>query len=280
MPRDVYAPFVVPPWAWYRDDLRSAVSGRDIGGVLRAVQKYTGASQGRLASATGLLQGRISELLRGTRVVSALEVFERLADGLDMPDDSRMALGLAPRRRAGLRHEQNLPDEVVGSYPSQDHALAHIRAATRRAPTVDVLAVRGLGIFGMTDSVLRRSLASGCMLRVLLLHPESDAAAVRARELGEERDSFVASVHLATARLRELRAARADLTVECYYYMTLPTWRIIAPEPTMFLSSFGPDTEGHRSAMYRLTATVRGGTLCSGFRRFLDDQRRIADRVM
>ncbi|WP_433179354.1 XRE family transcriptional regulator [Actinoallomurus sp. CA-150999] len=45
-----------------------------------------------------MTQGKVSEYMKqGGRQVLALEVFERIADGLDMPDDPRMTLGLAPR---------------------------------------------------------------------------------------------------------------------------------------------------------------------------------------
>ena len=37
--------------------------------------------------------------MRGTALVEALEMFERIADGLAMPDRARIALGLAPRAR-------------------------------------------------------------------------------------------------------------------------------------------------------------------------------------
>jgi hypothetical protein len=67
-------------------------------------QQYAGASQHRIATATGILQGRVSEILKGNRQETALEVFERNADGLNMPDDARVTLGLAPKhgpRRRG-----------------------------------------------------------------------------------------------------------------------------------------------------------------------------------
>ncbi|HEU5473847.1 MAG TPA: hypothetical protein VFV67_24645 [Actinophytocola sp.] len=94
----------LPQWAWQRPDMRSALRQRDVGALLRGVQQYTGASQGRIAVAVGMLQGRVSEIVRGMRTVTALESFERIAAGLDMPDDARMLLGLAPVHPAGLDH--------------------------------------------------------------------------------------------------------------------------------------------------------------------------------
>ena len=45
-----------------------------------------------------MTQGKVSEYMkRGGRQALSLEVFERIADGLKMSDNARMALGLAPR---------------------------------------------------------------------------------------------------------------------------------------------------------------------------------------
>src|SRR5205823_11213956 len=124
------------------------------------VQRYSGASQGRIAAATGLLQGRVSEIIHRTRTVTTLELFERIAHGLGMPDDARMLLGLAPCHPAGLDHlGASGRAEILAVYPSQSNARAEIERRAGLATKIDVLAVRGLGILGMNDSLLpgRRS---------------------------------------------------------------------------------------------------------------------------
>lgn len=63
--RTTTAPLDVPDWAWRRPEVRVALHDRDMGALLRSVQQYTGASQSRLAVAIGMLQGRVSEILRG-----------------------------------------------------------------------------------------------------------------------------------------------------------------------------------------------------------------------
>jgi transcriptional regulator with XRE-family HTH domain len=73
-----------------------ALADRDMGRVFRLVRQYAGASQTRLAIACGMTQGKISDIMRDVQRVAALDVFERIADGLNMPDDARIALGLAP----------------------------------------------------------------------------------------------------------------------------------------------------------------------------------------
>lgn len=146
--------------------------------VFRAAKQYAGASQSRIAVATGLLQGRVSEIMRGARIVSTLDLFERIAGGLDMPDDARMLLGLAPQHPAGLDHlSVSGRAEVIAVYPSQSAALTEIHGLATSAHDIDVLAVRGLGILGLNDSLLRTSVqANAPAVRVLLLDPDSEAA--------------------------------------------------------------------------------------------------------
>jgi hypothetical protein len=82
---------------WERADVTEALGGRDIGRLFCLLAKRAGASQTRLAIACELAQPKVSAYMRGTARVEALEVFERIANGLAMPDPARMALGLAPK---------------------------------------------------------------------------------------------------------------------------------------------------------------------------------------
>ncbi|MEU8266368.1 helix-turn-helix domain-containing protein [Sphaerisporangium sp. NPDC049002] len=74
----------------------AALRVRDIGHVFRLVRQYAGMSQTAIGSATGLSQGKVSEIMKGGVQVTRLDVFERIAGGLGMPDAARTALGLAP----------------------------------------------------------------------------------------------------------------------------------------------------------------------------------------
>ncbi|MGB6162129.1 MAG: hypothetical protein WCF33_12295 [Pseudonocardiaceae bacterium] len=73
---------VVPDWAWKRPEVRQDLRERNVATLLRAAQQYSGASQGRIAVATGLLQGRVSEIIHRARTVTTLELFKRIAHGL------------------------------------------------------------------------------------------------------------------------------------------------------------------------------------------------------
>jgi len=106
-------PIRIPDHVWHSAPARAALRARDVGAILRLIQQHTGASQHHLATVTGIPQGRLSEIMNGRRTVTALDVFERIADGLRMPDHARVTMGLAPR------HWQPSPKGSQGSRETQ-----------------------------------------------------------------------------------------------------------------------------------------------------------------
>lgn len=268
------APIELPEWAWERAEVRHALRGRNIGAVFRYVQQYAGASQSRIATATGMTQARVNEIINSRREVSRLDVYERIADGLNMPDDARHLLGLAAsreKRSGGAAFDLAAFPEVVRVYASQSSAREEMQQQVRAARVLDVLAVRGLGLIGLNDSLLRACLprehgGHGLRVRVLLLDPDSSSLAQRAAEIGESTESLAGGVHLAEARLREL-AESCDIQV--YRYGMLPTWRIIRTDSTMFVGAFDAGWEGHESATYKVMETPHG-PLYRGFRRMFE----------
>src|ERR1022692_702512 len=91
-----FGPVAVPPDFWARPDVRGALASRDIGGLFRLVCQWTGASQMRVGTATGFAQGRVSDIVNDKYHVATVPVFTRIADGLNMPADARILMGLAP----------------------------------------------------------------------------------------------------------------------------------------------------------------------------------------
>ncbi|MFG2678301.1 helix-turn-helix domain-containing protein [Streptomyces sp. NPDC048392] len=260
--------------AWERAEMRQALRARDIGAVFRQVQQFAGASQARIATAAGMTQARVNEIINGRREVSRLDVYERIADGLRMPDDARHLLGLAAsreKRSGGAAFDLAAFPEVVRVYAAQNSASAEIQQQAREAQELDVLAVRGLGLIGLNDSLLRACLprdegGRGLRVRVALLDPDSSALARRAAEIGESSESLASGVRLAEARLREL-AGTCDIGV--WRYRMLPTWRVIRTDATMFVGAFDAGWEGHESATYKVMETPHG-PLFRGFRRMFD----------
>jgi transcriptional regulator with XRE-family HTH domain len=79
--------------------MAEALARRDMGAVVRLFRKWTGASQTDVGALVGLPQPHVSDLERGRRQVTALEVFERFANGLGIPP---RLLGLGAREPDGL----------------------------------------------------------------------------------------------------------------------------------------------------------------------------------
>ncbi|MET8506301.1 XRE family transcriptional regulator [Streptomyces sp. NPDC004787] len=256
-----------------RAEVRQALRARNIGAVFRYVQQYSGASQARIASAVDLSQGRVNEIINGRQEAKDLEVYERIADGLPMPDDARHLLGLVAsreKRADGAAFDLAAFPEVVRVYSSQAAARDEIRQHAAAAEELDVLAVRSLGLIGLNDSLLREYClpreqgGRGLRVRVLLLDPELPATARRAAEIGESAESLASGIRLAEARLRDL-----DGDVQVYRYRQLPTWRIIRLDGTMFTGAFDAGWEGHESATYKVMETPHG-PLFRGFQRMFE----------
>ncbi|MGW3730135.1 helix-turn-helix domain-containing protein [Streptomyces sp. NPDC000851] len=264
----------LPDRAWERAEVRQALRARDMGAVFRYVQQYAGASQARIATAAGMTQARVNEIINRRREVSKLDVYERIADGLHMPDDARHLLGLAAsreRRSGGAAFDLTAFPEVVRVYATQHSAAQEIQQLAREAQELDVLAVRGLGLIGLNDSLLRACLpreqgGKGLRVRVALLDPDSHALAQRAAEIGESAESLAGGVQLAEARLREL-VGTCDIAV--WRYRMLPTWRLIRTDSALFVGAFDAGWEGHESATYKVMETPHG-PLFRGFRRMFE----------
>ncbi len=103
----------IPDSLWRRAEMIEALRKRDIGQVFGLVRQYAGASQTRLAIAYGMTQGKVSRIMAGKQLVMKLEVFERIADGLNMPDHACAALGVAPHTSPVTAHP--VPLEHPGS---------------------------------------------------------------------------------------------------------------------------------------------------------------------
>jgi transcriptional regulator with XRE-family HTH domain len=89
---------VIPNSFWQRTDTIAALRNRHIGEFFRLLRQYAGASQTQIGTACWMTQGKVSEIMRDMQKVETLAVFERIANGLEMPDAARMILGLAPQQ--------------------------------------------------------------------------------------------------------------------------------------------------------------------------------------
>ncbi|WP_067478636.1 helix-turn-helix domain-containing protein [Nocardia amamiensis] len=167
--------------------------------------------------------------------------------------------------------------EVSAIYPCQAEAAKELRDLAKGAGAVDVMAVRGLGILGLNDSLLRKVIPAGARLRVLLLDPDSAAVARRAEEIGESTESLAAGIRLAITRIKELAVESGS--VEVYTYDRIPLWRIIRIDDVVFVSAFTVRHEGHAAPMHRIEPT-RGSALHHALVGTLEQAVSHADRVV
>ncbi|HET9895193.1 MAG TPA: XRE family transcriptional regulator [Streptosporangiaceae bacterium] len=122
MPKSANDLIDIPATLWQRPAMIDALRRRDIGRVFELVGQYTGASQTRIGIATVFSQPKVSAIIHGVQHVEELAVFERIADGLKMPDSARMALGLAPIELTDSQSSALIPsrdDASPTSAPSQ-----------------------------------------------------------------------------------------------------------------------------------------------------------------
>ena len=142
MRASAFDPPSIPPAFWERPDVCQALRKRDMGTLFTLIRQDTGLSQTRIGTAVGLGQGRISEVVNGSRGIRHAHVFERIADGLDMPDHARIMLGLPPRqiRASAPRAAPRQPGPArtpscSGRSPRPAASTARSSASCRAKPT-------------------------------------------------------------------------------------------------------------------------------------------------
>ncbi len=126
-----FEPIKIPTEVWDREDSREILKNRDVAGLFKLAAKYAGASQVDIGAATGLSQGRVSRISHNQSHITELDVYERIATGLGLPDHARMVFGLAPLDTASPTgnygdHHQEQSEELT----------ARIEAAAAIDPTM------------------------------------------------------------------------------------------------------------------------------------------------
>jgi hypothetical protein len=124
--RRTFDPAAVPLGFWRRDDVHLALARREVGRLFGIyLGAFTGCTQTQLALLTQHDRSDISNFVRGTRRprVTDIDVLGRIADGLAMPDEARVLLGLAPAdvtlsaiRSGATRPEADRPATITGWY--------------------------------------------------------------------------------------------------------------------------------------------------------------------
>jgi tetratricopeptide (TPR) repeat protein len=115
MPTSGHDPLSIEPSFWQRHDVTDALEAQDIAKLYRLLRRYGGFSQTRIGTAVGMTQSTISQIITRNKPVTTLAVLQRIADGLDMPDECRMRLGLAPKEADAMRRRTALGLGMLGA---------------------------------------------------------------------------------------------------------------------------------------------------------------------
>jgi hypothetical protein len=83
-----------------RQSTLAVLQRQELGTFIDILNKH-GVTQGQIGVMVGIPQGRVSDYKRGAHKALASVTFKRFADGLDLPEPARQALGVAPRRSDG-----------------------------------------------------------------------------------------------------------------------------------------------------------------------------------
>lgn len=102
MPKQAPEPIDIPDHAWTSPVTVAACQARDANTLFRLAHRH-GVNNERLSYWTGIDPGEISRRLnnKNNSPVQTLDRWERIADGLGMPDQARVTLGIAPHGPSG-----------------------------------------------------------------------------------------------------------------------------------------------------------------------------------
>src|SRR5450755_644270 len=161
----------IPDSFWQREDTTTALRSHNMGQFFALLHQYTGASQTQIGIACVFSQGTVSDIIRGVQKVEKFDVFERIADGLAMPDPARITLGLAPRAPSRPTSAQVSARPI----PPRDN-----RPALGETDVSHLLSLES-GDRQEEDPVRRRTfvgLTGASLLDAMLAEPEGPASAV------------------------------------------------------------------------------------------------------
>jgi transcriptional regulator with XRE-family HTH domain len=207
----------IPDSLWQRPETTAALRNRDIGRFFALLRQYAGASQTQIAIACGLTQGKVSDIMRAVQQVEKLDVFERIAGGLALPDPARVCLGLAPRTALSASQTPAIASRDITAALEQSpgsalldlkHAATQEDDPVRRRAFVGLTGATVLGT--MLDAIPRPSTAvdAESLAQVLTGHPSDFVSA-------ESPPSIAALTAEATAARRHYQACRySELTSE------------------------------------------------------------------
>ena len=135
---------------------------------------------------------------------------------------------------------------LVAVYTNQAECIARVTSLLETAKNVNILNVRGLGLFALSDSIMRSVLVrrrTQVAVRVLVLDPTSPFVKVRATEVGGDSGLLRNGIQLGMSVIEEMRTSGLNIALRCYSRQ--PVWRFLMIDDRIFMSAFVPSIEGH-----------------------------------
>lgn len=178
---DAFTPLELPAELWQRPDTRDALTRRDIGFLFGLARKYAGASQTRIANVCGMSQPEVSKISSGQRNPSAPHVLHRIADGLAMPDEARVLLGLksVATLTPGFLTQTALPVQAEPTVPEPDPDHTALLVRMEGALSIDTTAVELLRSHTHSLRLLDRTFGAPAVLGQMRLHISTVEDALR-----------------------------------------------------------------------------------------------------
>ncbi|MGW6278743.1 hypothetical protein [Kribbella sp. NPDC055071] len=170
--RRVFDPGAVPVSFWRQSAVQVALARRDVAEVFRRyLAEFAECTQTQLALLTEHDRSDVSNWIRGTRhgQVSDINVLTRIAEGLQMPDDARMLMGLAPADAlvSSIRDEREL---ARGTSPLAESTRIRVDGSDSSSTRIAICGSRSGGSNPAVIDVAVRSLARLVMVRRLLVN--------------------------------------------------------------------------------------------------------------
>ena len=196
----------LPPHLLARPDFVAACSRRDIGVVFNLAKLHAGFYPARIGRLTGLTTSRVSEHMSTQRIMSNMQVIERVADGLRIPGH---LLGLARRTWEVDQPWDDVPERTLGM-----ETWEILDTLTRSTVSTEVLLHLEAAVIGTATRypssapgqllpTMARQLAK---VHQLLDHPQAVSARRRCVELLTVLSGLMGLAHMDTGDLMQSSA--------------------------------------------------------------------------
>jgi hypothetical protein len=168
----VFDPGAVPVSFWRQSDVQVALARRDVAELFRSyLADFAECTQTQLALLTEHDRSDVSNWIRGTRhgQVSDINVLTRIAEGLRMPDDARILMGLAPADAlvSPIRDEREL---ARGTSPVAEPTRTRVDGSDSSSTRIAICGSRSAEADPAVIDAAVRSLARLVMVRHLLIN--------------------------------------------------------------------------------------------------------------